>query len=156
MAERSGPGKLLAIWIKPAHGAPLEACQEAELVEGKGLAGNADRGGRRQVSLLDADAWARAARELGQELPPETRRANLLIEGIELAGIQGRLLRIGDCGLRILGQTTPCRKMEAQREGLARALMRDWRGGSYGTVEAGGTIRVGDPVAWDPSDRDEV
>jgi len=147
--EEPAAGRLLAIWVKPARGAPLEAREEAELVAGRGMVGNAHQGGKRQVSILDIGAWATLTQELGDDLPPETRRANLLLEGVQLAGIRGRVLRIGECRLRILGQTTPCRQMDAARAGLARAMLTNWRGGSYGTVIAGGRIQVGDPVAWE-------
>ena len=43
----------------------------------------------------------------------------------------------------------PCRLMDEQHPGLQDALRSRWGGGAFGTVERGGTIRVGDPVDWD-------
>lgn len=39
--------------------------------------------------------------------------------------------------------------MEETHAGLQDALSSDWRGGSFGEVENGGEIAVGDEVAWE-------
>lgn len=141
-------GALLAIWLKRAHGGPMEAVEEARLEAGQGLAGNANRGGRRQVTLLDAAAWEAAMAELGAALPPATRRANLLVRGLALPRSAGRVLELGPARLRVLGETRPCEVMEAALPGLEAALRLDWRGGVYAEVLEGGPIRVGDRVRW--------
>ena len=38
--------------------------------------------------------------------------------------------------------------MDEQHPGLQEALSPPWRGGAYGSVQVGGTISLGDPVAW--------
>jgi MOSC domain-containing protein YiiM len=141
-------GALLAIWLKRVKGGPMAPVDEADLEAGLGLAGNADRGGRRQVTILDADVWAAVAAALGVPLPPGTRRANLLVRGLALPRSVGRILALGPARLRVLGETKPCEVMEAALPGLEAALRPDWRGGIYGEVVEGGRIRVGDPVRW--------
>lgn len=147
-------GRLEAIWRKPARREPMERLAEARLVEGEGLAGNADIGGRRQVTVIAREAWRRAQEELGREVDPAARRANLLVTGVELAGSDGRLLAVGPCRIRVRGETTPCGRMDEAADGLQEALEPEWRGGVYGEVVAGGPLRVGDPVHWAGGDEE--
>jgi MOSC domain-containing protein YiiM len=126
----------------------MEPVGEALLVEGSGLEGNADRGGRRQVTLLDAEAWERATRSIGVDVPPIARRANLLVRGIDLEASRERVVRVGEARIEIGGETLPCGQMEANAPGLRTALEPEWRGGAYGVVLAGGLISVGDEVGW--------
>ncbi len=108
---RSGAARLEGIWLKSARNGPMEPVSEATLVAGKGLEGNADRGGYRQVTLLDADAWEAATRELGVDVNPAARRANLLVRGVDFCETADRVLRIAGCRIRIRGETLPCGRM---------------------------------------------
>lgn len=127
----------------------MDPVPRAGLVAGRGLVGNADQGGRRQVTLLDAEAWADVVAELGPPLPSSARRANLLVRGVSLARTRGRLLRVGACRLRVFTEVTPCRIMDEVRPGLQAAMRPHWRGGVAAEVMAGGEIAVGDAVAWE-------
>jgi MOSC domain-containing protein YiiM len=130
----------------------------AVLVAGRGLEGNANQGGRRQVILLEEERWADALAELpetgAESLPPASRRANLLISGLRLEGSRGRILRIGPTRLQIWTECTPCRRMDEIQPGLQKALRPGWRGGACAQVLEGGEIQVGDEVAWE--DPEEV
>lgn len=139
---------LLAIWLKRTKGGPMDPVQEARFEAGEGLTGNANRGGRRQVTILDAEVWEAVMAELGATLPPSARRANLLVHGVALPGTAGRILKVGAAQVRILGHTEPCNLMEETLPGLEAALRPDWRGGAFGEVVAGGLVRIGDPVSW--------
>jgi len=141
-------GRLEAIWIKRAHRGPMDPVAAATVVTGTGIVGNADAGGRRQVTLIARERWSAVLRRLGTSLPGETRRANLLVSGIELADHRGRLLRIGACRIRIRGETRPCGRMDEAYPGLRAALEPDWGGGAYGEVLDDGTLSVGDEVHW--------
>ncbi len=138
-----------AIWLKRFKRGPMDPQVSATLRAGKGLVGNANQGGRRQVTLLEEEAWSHALAELGENLDPATRRANLLLAGIRLEGTRGRVLRIGSCRLRIFCENVPCERMEEARPGLKRALKPYWRAGACAEVIEGGEIRVGDEVAWE-------
>ena len=130
----------------------MDAVGRASLVAGRGLAGNADQGGRRQVTLLEAEAWEAMMAELGAALLPSARRANLLVRGVGLARTRGRVLRVGACRLRIFTEVTPCRWMEEALPGLQAAMRPDWRGGVAAEVLDSGEVAVGDAVRWDGGD----
>ena len=137
-----------AIWIKRGKRGPMDSVPAATL-DTKGLIGNANRGGRRQVTLISRERWDVVSRTLGVPVPPSTRRANLLVAGLELEKSRGRVLRIGTVRLRINGETRPCWQMEEAQPGLQAALDKHWGGGAFAEVLEGGEIHVGDPVAWD-------
>ena len=142
-------GRLEAIWIKRFRGGPMDSADRVEVTAGRGLDGNANQGGKRQVTLLSQDSWEQVDAELGAEVDPRLRRANLFVSGIDLPQSRGRTLRIGGCRIHILGETRPCRKMEESWPGLQKALDPDWRAGAYGQVLDDGEIAVGDEVRWE-------
>ena len=139
-------GRLEGIWLKRARRGPMDAHETAELIQNHGLAGNADVRRTRQVTVIEAERWADVCRELGAELDPRFRRANLMVSGVDLARSRGKTLVVGDARISIRGETRPCRLMDDQHPGLEAALAPDWRGGVYGVVETGGKIAVGAPV----------
>ena len=142
-------GLLEAIWLKRAHRGPMDPRQSATLVEGKGLEGSVGRSSRRQVTIIEREIWEALMRETGATAPPSTRRANLMVSGIQLFDTRKRILLIGDTRLEIAGETKPCERMEEAVPGLGAAMYPDWRGGAFAKVLTGGTIHVGDTVAWD-------
>ena len=82
----------------------------------------------------------------GLEIDPGGRRANVVVRGVALKeSIRGGL-RIGDCLIRVAGETRPCRLMDDVAVGLQKALDPDCRGGVYGRILVGGEITVGDQV----------
>lgn len=141
------PGRLLGIATRAKSRAPMQLHQQIEVSLEAGLAG--DFRGRtrgRNVTVLSREGWEAASAELGESLAWHTRRANLLLDGIELRDSTASLLRIGTVVLRITGECQPCARMDEAREGLRRCLAPQWRAGVECSVVTPGTIRVGDPV----------
>ena len=139
-------GVIVNIWIKRAHRGVMDPVDAAEAIAGRGLAGNADQGGRRQITIIDETAWREAAAETGAGVDPSKRRANVMLRGITLPESRGKTLPLGGCVIRILGETRPCERMDEARPGLRKALGTDWRAGVFGEIIEGGKIRVGDPA----------
>ena len=139
-------GILEAIWIKRARRGVMAAAETADLVADRGIAGNANQGGRRQVTIISREAWDAMMQELQAAASPAARRANLMVSGVSLQNTRGAVLRIGDCILEVQGETRPCERMDEALPGLRQAMSPAWRGGVFATVRRGGSIRVGDAV----------
>ncbi|MGQ0646493.1 MAG: MOSC domain-containing protein [Gemmatimonadaceae bacterium] len=140
-------GRLEQIWIKRFKRGPMDPVTDAQLEEGRGIAGNADRGGKRQVTIIARETWERHMAALGGSIDPAERRANLLVSGCELEDSRGKTLRIGTVRIIIRGETKPCEQMDDALPGLRNVMFNTWGGGAFGEVVAGGLIRVGDEVA---------
>ena len=141
-------GKLEAIWLKRMRRGPMDRVERATLKANRGLVGNANQGGKRQVTLIEKEVWERLMAEMGADLDPSARRANLLLSGIRLAHTHNRILRIGACRIQIWGETKPCEVMEAAWPGLKDAMYGNWGGGAFGVILDDGEIAVGDAVVW--------
>lgn len=141
-------GRLLGIWIKRVHRGPMDAAETAELVAERGLRGDATQGGRRQVTIMSLDRWQALTAHLPGPPAPAIRRANLLVDGVDLDHSRERVLRIGDARVRIFGETRPCQQMDEACPGLQDALSPPWGGGAFGEVIESGAIAVGSPVSW--------
>jgi len=132
---------------------PIEILDAVDVTVESGLAGDF-RGavkpggkGKRQVSLIEAGDWAAAMAELGHDLPWWVRRANLLVDGLDLPQTPGARVRIGgQVVIEITTECDPCSRMEEILPGLKAALTPDWRGGALGRVLSGGRIAIGDAV----------
>ena len=103
--------------------------------------------GRRQVTLMERGDWAAAMTEVGRDIAWQERRANLLVDGLDLPQIAGIRLRIGrNVLLEVTREADPCHRMNALAPGLFAALKPDWRGGVCARVLADGLIAVGDMI----------
>ncbi len=139
--------QLLGIAKRAKKRAEMQLMQTAAVTLEKGVADDfRGKPGKRQVTVLSREGWQAACNAAGVVLPWTVRRANLLIEGLDLKETQGRMLKIGDLQLLITKETDPCERMEEAYEGLFQALAVDWRGGVCCRVLQGGEIALGDGV----------
>ena len=127
----------------------MDSQESGELVPGVGLKGSADRGGRRQVTLVSLERWEELMNHVGGNLGPDARRANLVLSNVNLENSRGRVLCIGTSRLRIAGETRPCEQMEQAAPGLQRAMRERCGGGVFAEVLTAGTVAVGNKVSWD-------
>ncbi len=142
------PGKLEAIWIKRMKLGPMDPKASVILMKGKGLKDNANIGGKRQVTIIEKEVWEKHTQTLNIKLPPSARRANLMISGLPLANTRGKILKIGNCLLKINGETKPCERMDELHKGLKDVMYKDWGGGAFAEVLNDGEIKEGDEVKW--------
>ncbi len=130
----------------------MEVIEAAEVTLEGGIAGDyrgAMKGKpyKRQVTLIERGDWEAATAEVGHALPWQERRANLLVDGVDLPQVRGARVFIGaEVVLEITRETDPCERMEALAPGLKAALLPDWRGGACAMVITGGEIAVGDEI----------
>lgn len=144
-------GRLLAIARRARPRLPMETLDSAMVSTARGVEGDIrGRPGDRQVTVLAIEDFRAALAEIADADPATpwtTRRANLLVEGIDLPQRPGALLKIGGLTLEVTGETEPCSMMDAQVPGLTAALTPDWRGGVTCRVRESAQITIGDGVS---------
>lgn len=139
-----------AIAIKNRPRVAMQSIDSAHVSVASGILGDF-RGSQlgRQVTILSESAWQTACAEVDADLPWTTRRANLLVDGVEFdESFVGKSIRIGDVELIVTEQTNPCSFMDAQHQGLTAALTPEWRGGICCNVVKPGDIKIGDRVEF--------
>src|SRR5262249_16878756 len=137
---------LLEIWVKRAHRGKMDSAERATLVAGRGIVGNADQGGTRQVTIMDLRRWHELMDRLSGGLDTSARRANLVVDSLDLFDSRGKTLRIGRTRLRVTGETRPCERMDDALPGLKAAMRERWGGGAFAEVIEDGEVAVGDAV----------
>lgn len=146
-------GRIIGLARREKSRLPMEEMSVAIMTPDMGVRGDC-KGARfpdRQVTILAAEAWQAALLDLAgpagpPDLPWTARRANVLVQGVDLPRGRGSLLSLGECVVEILAETTPCSRMDDAWPGLREALAPDWRGGVTGKVVAGAVVSLGDPV----------
>tara|TARA_Y100001936_G_C15916719_1_gene581665 strand:+ start:328 stop:774 length:447 start_codon:yes stop_codon:yes gene_type:complete len=137
--------QLLNIWTKPAKGERMVPHESIECRTGEGLQGCVGgKADHRQVTILSLAAWNEAQHEIGEQMDPIHRRANLLVDDIDFENSKEKILVIGDLTIELTGETKPCAQMEELHEGLRNAMKPKWRGGATGKVLNSCTIKIGD------------
>ncbi|MBI1901839.1 MAG: MOSC domain-containing protein [Planctomycetia bacterium] len=139
-------GKITGIALRTSRSGPMREVVSVQAVPGGGLVGDHGGRGERGLTLLSAERWRQVVEELKTDLPWHTRRANVLVAGLDLAALIGKRVRLGEAEIVVRGETDPCGETERQFAGLQEALVPDCRGGVFGRIVVGGTVRVGDDV----------
>lgn len=100
----------------------------------------------RQVTVMAIESWNDVCEELDRKIHWTKRKANILIEGIDLENTTGDILKIGEFYIEITGELKPGNRMDEISAGLKNALLPKWRGGVTGKVLSDGMIHEGDKV----------
>jgi MOSC domain-containing protein YiiM len=155
-------GKLSAIFIAPAASQPMQSLPQVEAVAGRGLVGDrysaaagtfsTGQSGKadalkpdQELTLIESEALAAAAREYGIELAPLEARRNLLTQGVPLNHLVAREFLVGSVRVRGLRLCEPCKHLEKLTgKALRQSLVH--RGGLRAQVLVSGTVRVGDVI----------
>lgn len=141
-------GKVIEIATRTKRKAPMDLHDSVKITFDKGVQ-NDSRGlnkGNRQVTVMSAEDWNLACAELNDNHEWTTRRANFLIEGLNLENTTGQLFKIGSATLEITGELTPCHRMDEQIAGLTKALAPNWRGGVTCKILSEGVVNAGDQI----------
>ena len=142
------PGRVEQIWIKRAKRGVMDPVSKATLLENKGIVGNANQRGRRQVTILESERWQEHMATLDAVIDPAKRRANILVSGIALKDSRNQVLQIGTVRFRIAGETKPCERMDEALPGLQAVMRPAWGGGAFAIVLDDGEIALGEEVKF--------
>lgn len=149
------PGRLEWIGLRPNRRAPMAVVAEAWARTGQGLEGDRARpvgAGTRQVTLIQKEHLAVIGVFLGRgAVSPELLRRNLVVSGLNLLGMRGRRLRIGQAVFEVTGACHPCSRMEEALGPGGYGAMRGHGGVTARIIEAG-AIRLGDAVTAEAQD----
>ncbi len=152
MARFTRPGRIEVILLRPARRAEPVRAEVAGLLE-NGLDGDHASGGKRALTLIQAEHLPVISSLAGHKATPERLRRNLVISGLNLSALRGARLRIGqDAVVEITGPCAPCSRMEeALGEGGYNAVRG--HGGWCAAVLQPGRIAVGQVIApWASAD----
>lgn len=148
--EFSKHGTVTWIGVRPARRAAMcEVAQVAAIAE-RGLAGDraaAASGGKRQVTLIQAEHLPVIAKLCGITVAPAQLRRNIVVADINLAALHNRSFRIGSAIFAGTGWCHPCSRMEETVGAGAFNAMRG-HGGITARVVCDGVINVGDRVVF--------
>lgn len=141
-------GRVEQIWIKRSKRGVMDPVAHAALRKNRGIVGNANQGGRRQVTILEQERWQAHLAALNATLDPSQRRANILVSACALRDTRNQVLQIGTVRFRIAGETKPCERMDEALPGLQAQMRAGWGGGAFAIALDDGEINVGDEVKW--------
>jgi MOSC domain-containing protein YiiM len=142
-------GRVEWIGVRPARHVPVEPMAEVLATDG-GLLGDHYGGGKREVTLIQAEHLAAVASLMGvPRVGPALVRRNIVIAGINLVALKDRRFRIGEALLAYSGPCHPCSRMEEALGAGGYNAMRG-HGGITARVLERGTLRVGDAVVAVP------
>lgn len=155
MARWAQAGAVEWIGVRPSRGADVRAVPACDITEA-GLIGDRSRAGKRAVTLVQAEHLPVIASFLGGPavdpatrvcagVDPATLRRNLVVRGLNLAGLRGRDVRVGSAVLRITVICAPCSQMERIFGHGGYAAVRG-HGGWCAEVVQPGHVAIGDRV----------
>jgi len=145
MATFPRAGRVEWIGVRPERLASVESVARAAAIDG-GLVGDHYAGGKREVTLIQAEHLEAVAALLGVvSIDPALARRNVVVAGINLLALKDWRFRVGEAVLEYAAPCHPCSRMEDALGAGGYNAMRG-HGGIAARVMTPGVIRVGDPV----------
>ncbi|MGH8030098.1 MAG: MOSC domain-containing protein [Arenimonas sp.] len=140
-------GRVRWIGLRPKRDVPmLEVDSVIATVSGLEGDRHGSLGGKRGITLIQAEHFPVIAALAGLDhVAPATLRRNLVVEGLPVIALKGRVFRIGEALFEGTGDCDPCSRMEAALGPGGFNAMR-MHGGLTARILQGGRIRVGDSV----------
>jgi len=147
-------GSVEHIHIARKRSGPVEAVESIEVVKGIGILGDRnelkpgewdDSHIGEELTLVEAEALERLAKDHGIELQPGDTRRNVTTRGISLNDLVGRRFQVGQVVAEGVELCEPCAHLQSL---LGTPVIRPLahRAGLRARVVSGGTVRVGDQV----------
>lgn len=145
-STHAADGRLEWIGIRPARRGEVIAVANAELLTGGIEGDHHTSGGKRSVTIIQAEHLPVIASLASLDaVPAELLRRNLVVSGINLAGLKLREFRIGTAVLRGTGICAPCSRMEEALGPGGYSAVRG-HGGITAEIVVPGRVCVGDAV----------
>jgi MOSC domain-containing protein YiiM len=163
MSNLAFSGKLLAIAITPSPAGEMHGVETIEAVAHLGLTGDryALQTGTFQgkpgeepkdITLIESEALEAALRDHKTTITHLMTRRNLLTVGVPLNHLVGKTFAVGDVLIRGIELCEPCRHLQKLTcKEILRPLVH--RGGLRAEIVRGGTLKVGDVVRSQASER---
>lgn len=152
-------GQVGAVFVGAQPGGTVQRIPSVEAVAGSGLVGDryfasdVDHDPREEITLFSDEDVRSARDESGIPIDHTDLRRNILTTGVDLPGLVGATIRVGEVVIDSLEDNPPCAHLQrlAGKQILAPLV---GRGGLRGRIVTGGTIREGDPIervpdGWD-------
>lgn len=140
---------IVDIHVVAVRGAVPQRHTRVTLVAGQGVVGEHRAGTgnprRKQVTLVEEEAVARAITAVDGAFTAADTRRNLLTRGVALNHLVGREFRVGEAVLRGIELCEPCARL-ARFTSRTFELALVHRGGLRAEIVSGGDVVVGAPV----------
>jgi MOSC domain-containing protein YiiM len=143
-------GRVEWVGLRPARDVAMVSVEQVSVDPSIGLHGDryAGRSGTRQVTLIQAEHLAVIASCVGLAcVEPQLLRRNIVVRGINLLALKGKVIQIGKVELEITGLCHPCSKMETQLGAGGYNAMRG-HGGMTARVLTQGVIALGNALRY--------
>ena len=159
-------GRIEAIYLRPGRDVRAVSVTAAVALVARGLEGDRSaatapsrpEGGKRQLTLIQAEHIPLIGHWTGNAIDPADLRRNLVVSGVNLLAQRSPFadqplrVRVGrDVLIVVTGPCDPCSKMERLLGPGGYNAMRG-HGGTTARVVHGGTIAIGDTVVVEAGD----
>lgn len=145
IATYAQPGRVTWMGLRPLRLEQMVPVKEV-MIMSDGLDGDHARPGKRAVTLIQGEHLPVIGAMLGRgAVAPEVLRRNLVVEGINLSALKGRVVQVGAAIVKFEVICAPCSRMEKAMGQGGYSAVRG-HGGWCASVVQPGRVRLGDAV----------